>query len=379
MKVLYMATYSNMSGANRSMIGIIECVRNWGIEPFVIIPKHGPVEQELKDKNIKYRIIPSAIWVNPGDGLLQSIFKFPLKYILNICAERRIGNYIKNNDINLVHINTISNPAGSAYAIKHNIPLIWHIRELVEADHKWKFYNEKRTYEILNKASKVVAISKSVAKRFSPYLKNNLVTIYNGIKINKQYSKERWIFNDDKFEITCAGRILPEKGQMEAIKAVKILTQMEIHNISLNIYGEVGDRTYYQSILKYIEEQDLDRYVTIHGYCKNMDNVWFNTDIALVCSVAEAFGRVTVEAMIYGALVIGSNTAGTSELIENMKTGFLYEQGNPKDLAQKLKYAIDFQDESKQIAKNGQKYMLMNMTAEKNARAILKIYESVFN
>ena len=51
-------------------------------------------------------------------------------------------------------------------------------------------------------------------------------------------------------------------------------------------------------------------------------------DIALVASCSEAFGRVTVEAMLAGMLVIGADVAGTSELICDGVNGILYEDDN---------------------------------------------------
>lgn len=377
MKVLYMSTYSNMSGANRSMLGIIDYVKEWGVEPFVIIPKHGPIEDELREKGIPYKLIPSAIWVNPGDSEIKSHMKWILKKAINYLAEIKIGQYIRDNEINLVHINTVSNPAGAKYAIKCGIPLVWHIREMVEDDHNWKFYNENATYELLNKASKVVAISNSVRNRFAPFLKENLITVYNGIKINDSLMKRRNILETPDIQIVCAGRVLPEKGQLEAVKAVALLVKKGFDNLVLNIYGTVGDKRYHDSIVEYVKDHGLEKNVILHGYTSNMNQIWSETDIALVCSVAEAFGRVTVEAMMYGALVIGSDSAGTVELMNDMDTGLLYKQGDFEDLSAKLLFVIENKEKSRTMAKNGQAYMQTNMTAEKNAEKIFEIYQEL--
>lgn len=376
MNVLYMATYSNMSGANRSMIGIIEYVKEWGVTPFVILPKHGPVEMTLSDDNIPFKIIPSAIWVNPGDPFPKNEVKRLTKWIINILADIRVRSYCKKNKIELIHINTVSNPVGARYAYKKGIPLVWHIREMVEKDHNWKFYNDKKTYEILNKASKVIAISNSVANRFAPFLKDNMTVIYNGIKCKNNIAIKRNILGDSTVKVTCAGRILPEKGQMEALKAFCMIKKFTKENIILNLYGDVGDKKYYNEILEYTRENNLEDCVIIHGYCSNMNEIWSSADIAMVCSAAEAFGRVTVEAMMGGALVIGSDSAGTTELIEDMKTGLLYRQGDIDDLANKLSYALKHIDEMRDISERGQQYMVDNMTAEINAKRVFQVYKS---
>jgi glycosyltransferase involved in cell wall biosynthesis len=62
-----------------------------------------------------------------------------------------------------------------------------------------------------------------------------------------------------------------------------------------------------------------------------------SSDIVLVCSRSEAFGRVTIEGMFSGRPVIGARSAATAELIKDGVNGLLYDPGNPGDLAEKIK------------------------------------------
>lgn len=87
--------------------------------------------------------------------------------------------------------------------------------------------------------------------------------------------------------------------------------------------------------------------------------------------------RVTVEAMMGGCVVIGANTGGTIELIEDSKTGYLYESGNVDSLMEKIIYVLENKKIANDIAKSGQAYMLSNMTAEKNADAIYDVYRTL--
>lgn len=65
-----------------------------------------------------------------------------------------------------------------------------------------------------------------------------------------------------------------------------------------------------------------------------------NMDVELVCSRAEAFGRVTAEAMLGGMSVIGSNTGGTVGLINHKKIGYLYSKSDINELAEYMKEFI---------------------------------------
>jgi len=96
-----------------------------------------------------------------------------------------------------------------------------------------------------------------------------------------------------------------------------------------------------------------------------------------VCSKAEAFGRVTIEGMLSGTLVIGAACGATEELIQNNKTGLLYEYGNENDLTNKIKWAVTNKEIARSIANCGRTYAKENMTAVINAQNVYSLYQEV--
>ena len=50
----------------------------------------------------------------------------------------------------------------------------------------------------------------------------------------------------------------------------------------------------------------------------------------------EAFGRVTVEAMLSGNPVLATDTGANPELIKEGETGWLFREGDPENLARKI-------------------------------------------
>lgn len=55
----------------------------------------------------------------------------------------------------------------------------------------------------------------------------------------------------------------------------------------------------------------------------------------------ETFGLVAIEAMSYGIPVIASRIGGLQELVTDGRSGFLFEPGNPEDLADKMRTLWD--------------------------------------
>ncbi|MEJ8767646.1 glycosyltransferase family 4 protein [Oceanobacillus sp. HCA-5259] len=379
MKVLFIASYSGTSGASHSLITLVNILKTKGVEPFVILPTKGKMESELINHNIPYKVIRLFNWVVPMEkkNSKKEKIKWLVKYVINLIQEFRISSLISENNFDLVHINAITAGWGAFAAEKNRLPLIWHIREFLEEDLNKEFRNKKRALKKLNKATTIISISKSVSAKYLKVIPDTkMITIYNGVDQKRFSNIENSIFSRDTITLTIAGRIVKEKGHEETILALKELVESGIKSIRLQIVGSEGNSDFISRIKKIISELNLDDYISFLGYRKDMVNIWSNSDIAIVSSKAEAFGRVTVEAMMSGVLVIGANSGGTAELINN-KYGLVYEQGNYKSLAERLFYALNNKSEMIRVAEKAKKHSFENLTADLNAKKIYEVYKNL--
>ena len=64
-----------------------------------------------------------------------------------------------------------------------------------------------------------------------------------------------------------------------------------------------------------------------------------------------------------------------AELIEDGKTGLLFEPGNADDLAAKINWANEHREEMKQMGMNARKEYEEKYTAEKNYKMLMSIYQ----
>lgn len=378
MKVVLIASYSGTSGANHSLVNLAYFLKqNHQVDPKVIIPRKGPVEEMLKVKGINYMITNYYSWVRGIEKpTIKEKIKWKIQKQINHISEKKLAHneWIKNAD--LIHINAGTTNFGYKLSKELHIPLIWHIREFLEEDLNKTFWNKDDAYKQFSKAEQIICISESVKNKYENLIdSDNLIKIYNGVNTKEYQKNNNQPFSEHKTKLIIAGRIVREKGIHEAVEAIKIVKDYN-ENIELNIFGNPADEDYYDSLKEYINKQNLKPYINLIGYTNSIEEEWKKADIGLVCSVAEAFGRVTVEGMLAKALVIGANTAGTSELISD-KYGLLYQQGNADDLAQKILWAIDNKTKSKKIIENAYKNAIMNFTAEENAKRIYQIYSKL--
>src|SRR5581483_3678149 len=109
----------------------------------------------------------------------------------------------------------------------------------------------------------------------------------------------------------------------------------------LTLLGAVDDPAYLRELKAEVKKLSLDNVVTFARPVANPHPYYEQADIVVVPSSNEAFGRVTVEAMLHGKPVVGSNKGGTAEIIEDNKTGLLYTAGDSQALAEKIAYLLD--------------------------------------
>ncbi len=380
MNILFIATYEGMSGASYSLLGMIEELCQMGVEPCVVLLKNGKMQAELKERGIPFCTVRGYPWVvasSKRKKLKERLF-WTLKRLYNAKAENDICKIIKEKNIDIVHINAFTASVGFIAAKKMQVPIVWHIREFVEEDLGKLFWNKKKALKRLEQADRVIAISESVGnkyRRLAPDAK--IQVIYNGIPTDKYNDGRRTpAFSEVSISAILAGRIDPGKGHEEVIEALSEIGADNLSNFQLNIAGISQSKEFEEKIRKLVSDSGLEKNVHFLGFRTDLPEIYKNSDIAIVSSKAEAFGRVTVEAMMGGTLVVGADTAGTKEIIGE-RYGVLYKQGDSHDLAEKLKFILANKEKYCDVAKCGQKYALHTFTAKRNAENVLKIYSQL--
>jgi glycosyltransferase involved in cell wall biosynthesis len=91
----------------------------------------------------------------------------------------------------------------------------------------------------------------------------------------------------------------------------------------------------------------------------------------------ENFPVVIMEAYASGKPVIASGLGAMAELVEEGKTGLLFEPGNPEDLADKMQWMVENEDACIEMGKNARKVFEKKYTAEKNYEILMKIYNKL--
>ncbi len=180
---------------------------------------------------------------------------------------------------------------------------------------------------------------KDLMIKLYPQIKNKISTVHNGINLNEfrlpliHFSNQHKLLirqslfksGPDDFVIISVAALHERKGLNYLIEAfAKVADKKD--KVKLVIVGEGPER---KKLEKLIKNLNLDDKVTLTGTQNEIARLLKSSDLFVLPSLREAFGLAIVEAMDVGIPVIGSNTGGIPEIIEDGKTGLLVE---PKDL-----------------------------------------------
>lgn len=344
MNILFIAHENKLNGANKSMINLIDSLSEKH-KFFVWCPyTDGPLIEALKNRNVEYISKYYFAWCTYFKHQPRSIMhllwrraKWTFReQFYNKRVVREMLSYVKKNRIDIIHMNSSIINIGAELKKECNVPLLWHFREFGKEDFGWDTLTTKHHFckFVKNNADVVVTVSRAVAKKYQPYLKKNqIMVVYNGVDASNRNLKQTYnIDQTQKLVLLQAGVLCSQKGQQIAIKAMQILKEQGIDNIELLLAGSGQVPGNYSA-------SELERLnVVLLGQVDNMAELRKKVDVELVCSKSEAFGRVTVEAMMSGIPVIGSNSGGTAELIQNGKNGLLFPSGNAVELAKQIEY-----------------------------------------
>lgn len=202
------------------------------------------------------------------------------------------------------------------------------------------------------------AISDAVLAEFKDRKINNVVKVYNGIKVSR-FAKEKTEKNSDNniLKIVNVARLmLPKKGQDILINALSECKQRGLQfscDFIGGTYNEISETT----LRNLVKEKHLENEIKFVGEEYHIENLLSNYDVFILPSRFEGFGLVLLEAMASGLPVIASNIDGPIELINDGENGLLFESENPIDLADKIEYIYNNRTKLKELAETASLYV----------------------
>jgi glycosyltransferase involved in cell wall biosynthesis len=123
---------------------------------------------------------------------------------------------------------------------------------------------------------------------------------------------------------------------------------------------------------------DLNKNIKFLGHVNNKkkEELLYNSDIFLYPSIWEGFGLSLIEAMVFGIPVITTRVSAIPEIIIDNKTGFLINEGDYKELANKIIYILSNKKNIYNIKKNAIKHVLNKFKLDEKVDELVITYKN---
>ncbi|SFI09449.1 glycosyltransferase [Halpernia frigidisoli] len=227
---------------------------------------------------------------------------------------------------------------------------------------------------IYNQYDRIIAISPETEKNLKDHLGNKIPvkTIYNGVDVDKIFLESIEISSFDILTKSYKNKIIilqvaafrNQKDQDTLIRSLSLLNE----NVHLLFAGD-GPRL---KICKDLAQKlnVLDQ-ITFLGIQSNINALYGISDIVVMSSHYEGFGRAAVEGMAAKNPVIASDVDGLSEIVRNY--GILFEAGNHIDLSEKINKLIEDKNYSQFVAES-----CFNRAKDFDIKKMISEYEEIY-
>lgn len=378
MRVAFLTNCPWMYGANRSLLNLIDGLRSYDVQSFVVSSEQGEVIDALTSRKIPIKVVPF-----PWMGVKPNSMRGRLRRIQQaLRALNPLVKVLRRWNADVVYSNSSAIGLGALAAKLLRRPHVWHLREFGDLDYQltpeWGRFIYRR---LLRAADAQIAVSHAVlAHQLEGTTGSNAHVIYNGVASAAEFDAFRERARGEKpseqeFTFAMVGLIHPAKRQEDAVRAMA-LVRKRFPETRLVIVGGFGERDYYERCRALVTDLGLAEVVKFPGFVNDPFGAYFSADAALMCSWHEGLGRATLEAMACCRPVIGFDQAGTSEVIEHERTGLLYRGGAPA-LAECMARLIANRTWSRELGMNAWESARQKYTVELCASRVYAVLDGV--
>ncbi len=287
------------------MLALVSVLSRRGNDVAVAVPGDGPLETLVRDAAPGVALFrsPGHRWVSPRAGgpagairLLQCVMDLP-----------RVARLLRSTAPDVVVVNTSVTPAPMLAATLMRIPCVVLVREAIASNPVMASAVSRRTLvKALHAWSDcLVAVSDFVGRQVDA----DLVVLEHVAALAPQPRTER----TGPLRAAVIGAVTRDKGQLDAVEAVRH-ARARGADVVLELHGPGSERDV-AVVRDRARAVGISDFVRIEGEADDVSALLARTDVLLVPSRHEAFGRVTVEALHAGVPVVGYRAGGTTEAL----------------------------------------------------------------
>lgn len=328
MNILCLDQFGELGGAQRCLLDLLPAIAAGGWKAEVAAPGEGPLAKHAMAVGAAAHRIhcgPYRSGRKTAADAARFVFQTP-----RLAGEIRA--LIRRYDPGLVYVNGPRLLPAVAVAARKGPPVLFHAHSLLGGP---ALHLAGLALRIARAA--VVASCRFVAWPLSPYC-GSLPIVYNGVSAGPLRDR------DDArtvFRVGVIGRISPEKGQADFLRAARLLQRdaacFQFVLCGAPLFSSPAAERYYAGLQELAEGLPVE----FTGWREDVSELLAGLDLLVVPSTAvDATPRVILEAFAAGVPVMAFAVGGIPEIVDHGRTGFLVERRSPQALAQAIRRVL---------------------------------------
>ena len=327
MNILCLDQFSELGGAQRCLLELLPAFAERGWSAHLAAPGDGDIFRQ------------AAVWGATTDRIQCGPYSSGRKSLVDMSrfaweAPRLAGEIralVRRYNADLIYVNGPRLLPAVALAARRGPPVLFHSHSFLGG------YARRLVGRSLSVArAALVASCQFVALPLLPYCGDRgMRVVYNGVRQMVPASRARTALDPAaEFRIGVIGRISPEKGQADFLRAARMLHENLPHCSFLvcgaPLFSDAAAMRYRAELETLAERLP----VVFAGWQEDIDGVLATLDLLVVPSApVDATPRVILEAFASGVPVLAFASGGIPEIVEHDVTGFLVEERSPRALA----------------------------------------------
>jgi len=381
MRIVYVSHTAEVSGAERSLLELIEELPEFA-EPLLATPD-GRLSEEARRRGIATTKISGT-----AGSLKLHPTRTPRALAEIGIAAGEILLAARRHRAVLIHANSVR--AGVALGLTHSsAATVVHVRDCLPPGR----VSAATMRLIAATATTVVANSEYTAdsvRRLAP--KGELEVVHNPVDL------ERWdparidrVHARAKLRqvrprallLGVVAQLTPWKGQDTAIAALDLLRRENV-DAHLMLIGSAkfvsgstrfDNLTYEKGLKERVAELRLEDRVSWLGEREDIVELVAALDILLLPSWEEPFGRALIEAMALEVPVIATSVGGPPEILSDGREGYLVEPRNPEAWSEAIRLVAENDALSRSMGRAGRARVAQAFSLDRHVSSMLDIYE----
>jgi glycosyltransferase involved in cell wall biosynthesis len=370
-RVLVVEPAGLLGGSERALLDLLSHVDDTRFDVMVVAPAGSPFVDELRPLGVRVAAAPLALLHLRG---------FPARAM----ALAALTTLMIRFRPHVVHVNQAGMMRLVALASRVvHAPVLCHVRLLEDA----RTINRRASRSA--RATQMVGISNAVVAeltRNEAIARQRVECVRDpldqedirkaGGAASRRSIRAAVGIPDHAIVVAMVGRVCEDKRQALLIEAAELSSHSDVYYL---IVGGDPPRasnrpSYRERLQQHVRTSPLSKRVLFTGMRTDVPALMMASDVVVMASEEEAFGRVLLEALTLGKPIVAPAAGGPGEIAGDDERGLTFAPGDAVDLARCIDGVIADSGAARARTERGAEWVRLVCSPDRHAREIERIY-----